>query len=71
MEVEVPDSLEVQCAKGELVNVWAFTIKNVGKASWPENTCLCLEESKESMVIIVGAVRPGKTFTVSGRDNGI
>ncbi len=71
MEVEGPDSLEVQCAPGDLVNVWAFTIKNVGKASWPENTCLCLEESKESMVIIVGAVRPGQTFTVSGSDNGI
>ena len=71
MEVEGSDSLEVQCAPGDLVNVWAFTIKNVGKASWPEETCLCLEESKESMVIKVGAVPSGKTFRVSGRDNGI
>jgi hypothetical protein len=47
MNVVGPDSLEVQCAPGDLVGSWGFTIKNVGKASWPEDTCLCLEESKE------------------------
>jgi hypothetical protein len=47
MEVLGMDTLEVLCAPGDLVDAWAFTIKNVGKASWPDDTCLCLEDSKE------------------------
>jgi hypothetical protein len=71
MDVVGSDSLEVLCAPGDLVDSWGFTIKNVGKACWPENTCLRLEDSKQSMIIKVGAVPYGKLFRVSGIDNEI
>jgi hypothetical protein len=45
MIIEGPDEVEVRCAPGDLVKDWSFTLKNVGKAPWPESTCLFLEES--------------------------
>ena len=51
MIIEGPDEVELRCAPGDLVKDWSFTLKNVGKAPWPETTCLCLEESKERKVI--------------------
>ena len=55
-EIVGTNIFEVPCAPGVSVDAWAFTIKNVGTVSWPEDTCLRLEDSKESMVIKVGAV---------------
>jgi hypothetical protein len=47
MKIEGPDEVEVRCGPGDLVQGWSFTLKNVGKAAWSENTCLYLEDSKE------------------------
>jgi hypothetical protein len=55
----------VRCAPGDLVKDWSFTLKNVGKAPWPETTCLFLEESKDGISIYVGAVKPGDIFLAS------
>jgi len=68
MRIEGPDEVEVRCAPGDLVKDWSFTLKNVGKAPWPETTSLCLEESKEEQFIFVGAVKPGETFLASYKE---
>jgi hypothetical protein len=47
MKIEGPNEVEVTCEPGALVEGWSFTLKNVGKAPWPQTTYLSLEDSKE------------------------